>query len=144
MSRRGLRHLVVALAAGTLSGCGKSAEQPWEKVYPAIGTVKFKGKKLGGAVVTLVPLDKEVPSSVRPTATTDEDGVFQLGTYSLADGAPAGDYKAVVMHYPIVGSKENPSAGRNDLPRKYSTADSSDLKVTIDEADGDLPTLELN
>lgn len=134
--------LATLLAAGALAGCGK-AEQPWEKVYPAAGVVKFKGEPIEGAVITLVPVSKEVPSFVRPTATSDWDGTFQLGTYSQADGAPVGEYKAVVLRYPVVGSKESPSAGRNNLPRKYATAETTDLTVTITELASEPQTLEL-
>jgi hypothetical protein len=117
-------------------GCGK-AKNPWDTVYPASGTVVYEGKPLAGAQITLIPEDGDVPNTVRPTATTDEDGSFELGTYSKNDGAPAGTYRVLALHYPIVGSKENPSAGPNDLPKKYANQATTDLKleVTPDGAD---------
>ena len=127
---------IVLIICCVAVGCGK-AKNPWDKVYPAIGTVVYEGKPLAGAQITLIPEDSDVPSTVRPTATTDEDGSFELGTYSKSDGAPAGTYKVLALHYPIVGSKESPSAGPNDLPKKYSNQDTTDLKleVTPDGAD---------
>ncbi len=133
---------LVLITAGTVCGCSK-AQQPWEIVYPASGVVKYQGQPLAGAVITLVPQDKSFPGSVRPTAITDEEGVFEVGTYSVADGAPAGDYKVVVLHYPVIGTAENPSAGPNDLPAKYAKPETTDLKVTIDEEETEIPVLEL-
>jgi hypothetical protein len=133
----------VAIALATMvTGCGQ-AKQPWEKVYPASGVVKFQGQPLAGAVVTLIPQDADFPNSVRPTAITDEDGAFEIGTYSTADGAPAGDYKVLVLHYPVAGTAENPYAGPNDLPPQYARAETTTLKVTIDEEDTEIPPLEL-
>jgi hypothetical protein len=80
---------------------------------------------------------------VRPTATSKADGTFELGTYSAADGAPAGDYKALVLHFPVVGKKENPSAGPNDLPKKYATEATSNLLVTVTEGSTEPLPLEL-
>jgi hypothetical protein len=125
-----------------MAGCGK-AKQPWEKVYPARGVVSFKGKALVGAQIILVPQDDSFPNSVRPSATSQEDGSFSLGTFSTADGAPAGDYKAVVLHYPVVGPKDNPVPGRNVLPAKYARPETTDLRVTISADAEELPPLEL-
>jgi hypothetical protein len=133
---------VATMLAVMFAGCGK-AQQPWEQVYPASGVVKFQGQPLAGAVVTLIPQDREFPSTVRPTAVTDEEGAFELGTYSTADGAPAGDYKVLVLHYPVVGTAENPFAGPNDLPPQYAKAETTTLKVTIEEEETELPPLEL-
>lgn len=120
-------------------GCGK-AKAPWEIVYPAKGTISFNGKPLAGAQITLVSEDKQFPNSVRPTATSKDDGSFEIGTYSHKDGAPQGSYKVLVLHYPVVGSKENPSAGPNDLPPKYSKVDTTDLtyNVTAPTATGEI------
>jgi hypothetical protein len=125
------------------SGCAKEPPKPWEKVYPAKGTVKYKGKPLGGAMITLIPQDAAFPDSVRPSATTKDDGTFELGTYSRSDGAPAGAYKAVVLHFPVVGPKENPSPGPNDLPAKYARPESTDLTVQVSESETDIQPLEL-
>lgn len=129
MIRRIPLSLVLVISTVTV-GCGK-AKNPWETVYPTTGVVVYEGKPLVGAQITLIPEDSDVPSSVRPTATTDEDGSFEIGTYSKNDGAPAGTYKVLALHYPIVGSKENPSAGRNDLPKKYSSQTTTDLKLEV-------------
>jgi hypothetical protein len=132
----------VMSAAMLLVGCGQ-AQEPWEKVYPATGVVKYQGKPLAGAMITLIPEDASFPKTVRPTAVTDADGEFEIGTYSSGDGAPAGNYKVLVLHFPVEGSEEAPHAGPNDLPAKYAKAETTDLKVTIDEEETALPPLEL-
>jgi hypothetical protein len=93
--------------------------------------VTYKGKPLAGAMITLVPTDASFPNSVRPSATSKDDGSFVLGTYSTGDGAPAATYKATVLHFPVVGTKEYPSPGRNDLPAKYGRAETTDLTVVV-------------
>ncbi len=132
----------VMVLSGLLSGCGK-AKQPWETVYPAKGVVQYKGEPIAGALITLIPQDGDVPESVRPTATTNEDGSFQLGTYSKSDGAPAGEYKALVLRYTVVGPPDRPSPGPNNLPKKYARPETTDLTVQVAEGDNDLAPLEL-
>ncbi|HEY0981217.1 MULTISPECIES: hypothetical protein [unclassified Schlesneria] len=133
MSKLRVHRLLLCLtliSSAATVGCGK-AKQPWDTVYPATGVLLLEGKPLAGAQITLIPEDSEVPPSVRPTATTEIDGSFELGTYSKSDGAPAGSYKVLALHYPIVGSKENPSAGPNDLPKKYASQNTTDLKIEV-------------
>lgn len=126
---------MLALLVGTAMGCGK-AKQPWEKVYPAKGVLNYKGAPLAGATITLIPEEADYPETVRPTATSQEDGTFEVG-------APAGEYKAIVLRYTVVGSKENPSPGPNDLPKKYAKAETTDLTVNIDASETEIPPLEL-
>jgi len=132
----------LAAIATALAGCGKPQE-PWEKVYPATGVVTYRGQPLSGAVVTLISEDADFPNSVRPTAVTGDDGGFEVGTYSAADGAPAGEYKVLVLHYPVQGPAENPHAGPNDLPPIYAKAETTTLKISVAEEENELPPLEL-
>ena len=133
--------MFVLASATLIAGCSKP-QQPWEKVYPASGVVRYRGQPLAGAVVTLIPEDKAFPSSVRPTAVTDDEGTFEVGTYSVDDGAPAGKYKVLVLHYPVGGSAENPYAEPNDLPAIYAKAETTTLKISIAEEENEIP-LEL-
>jgi hypothetical protein len=124
------------------SGCGKSSK-PWEKVYAVSGKVKYAGYPLGGALLTFFPRDKSVPVTVRPTATTEIDGSFELGTYSVDDGAPAGDYDVAVTWRPLINSGESVTPGPNQLPVRYSVPESSQLTVKIDANESTIPALEL-
>jgi hypothetical protein len=132
----------LVLCSALLTGCGKTKES-WEQVYPAKGIVNFGGKPVAGAVISLIPQDPEIPDTVRPTATAKEDGTFEIGTYSKADGAPEGKYKVLVLHYPVIGSKASPAAGPNDLPRKYSKAETTDLLVEVVAPNTEFQPLEL-
>jgi hypothetical protein len=136
------RALLLLSVGGPVAGCGK-AKQPWEKVYPAKGVVNYQGKPLAGALITLVPQNETFPSTVRPTATSREDGTFALGTYSAADGAPAGEYKAIVLHYPVAGPKDSPHLGPNVLPKKYAKEETTDLEIKIDAGETKIPALNL-
>jgi hypothetical protein len=135
VSQIGRKFLLLLSMAGLLAGCCK-AKQPWEQVYPAKGVVNYKGEPIGGATITLIPQEADYPESVRPSATSHEDGTFELG-------APAGEYKAIVQRYTVVGPKESPSPGPNDLPPKYAKAETTDLTVNIDPGNTEIPPLEL-
>jgi hypothetical protein len=126
----------------SLVGCGK-AKQPWETAHPTTGVLKFEGRPLAGAHITLVPVDKSIPDTVRPRAFTESDGSFELSTYGENDGAPEGKYKVIAMRYPVVGSKENPSNGPNDLPPKYANPDTTDLVAEVSAPETSLKALEI-
>jgi hypothetical protein len=127
---------------GSVAGCGKGKD-PWEKVYKVRGVVNLDGKPAGGALITFLPQDQKVPSSVRPSAIANWDGTFDIGTYGTGDGAPAGTYKVVVVRFPVIGSPSSPAPGPNDLPPKYSKPDTTDLTVQVKDAETELPPLEL-
>ena len=125
-----------------LSGCGK-AKEPWETTYPVKGVVKYGGKSLAGADVAFFPQGKSIPDSVRPRATTGEDGSFVLWTYEKGDGAPAGNYKVTVVHH-VVGQVNGVTVTHpNDLPAKYSTLQNTDLRAEVGPKETELPPIEL-
>lgn len=123
------------------AGCGKT--QPWEQVVPAKGTVTFKGKPIAGVQLTLFPVNPEFPASVRPTATTSQNGEFQIGTHSATDGAPAGEYKVAVVWHPLVNNGGGPVRGDNALPQKLANPETSDLKIVIAESETTIPNISL-
>lgn len=124
-----------------LSGCGKS--EPWNKVYPVNGVVTYKGKPVKDAELAFFPLDEQVPDLVRPFARTNENGEFSLTTFNHGDGAPAGKYKVTVVHHEVVVVKDIMTAKPNNLPRKYSNRDSSDLVIEVASRETALEPFEL-
>lgn len=134
--------LIFLPAVLSLAGCGPS--NPWKIVYPAAGRIVFKGQPLSGAQIILQPKDPRAPSAVRPTATTDGEGRFQLGTYGQADGAPAGEYGVAVVWHPLANTGAGPVRGENKLPVRYAQFDSSQITVRIEKKATELPALELN
>ncbi|MDB5385277.1 MAG: hypothetical protein JWM11_923 [Planctomycetaceae bacterium] len=134
----------LTLALLTLaSGCGPSGAEPWKKVYPAAGKVRFGGQAIEGAVLILFPKDKSVPANVRPTGTTELDGSFELGTYSVDDGAPAGEYDVAISWRPLIKGEGTATPGPNRLPEHYGKPETSQLTIKIDEDTSTLPTIEL-
>lgn len=138
-----VRGLVLLVGMLTIVGCGR-AKKPWEFVHPVQGVINYQGKPLAEANITLIPVDESIPETVRPTGRTDEDGVFTIGTYSQADGAPAGEYKVLVLRFPVIVTPTSASSGPNNLPKKYSRPETTDLVVTIEEGENSLAPLELN
>ena len=70
------------------SGCGRKG-----KPIPVRGTVTLDGQPVVGAAVNFIP---EGGNGVPAYAETKEDGVFELTTYTLGDGAMAGDYAVTI------------------------------------------------
>jgi hypothetical protein len=85
-------HLAILLAnAVAISGCsGRVA------TYPVSGTVRFDDRQ----PVRVGIIEFRCPETgVSARAKLDDRGAFQLGTFAEADGAPAGDYRVVVVQY---------------------------------------------
>jgi len=131
------------MLATLMVGCGK-AKEPWEIVYPVEGVLNLGGKPLAGASITLIPQDPDVPTTVRPTGRSRDDGTFSLGTYSTEDGAPVGDYKVLVLRFPVIVTASNAVSGPNDLPKKYASVQTTDLTLTVNSDEVELQPLELN
>jgi len=123
------------------SGCG--IRNPWETVYPASGKVTFKGKPVANAEIALFPEDSAAPDTVRPRAKTTDDGAFAVWTYERGDGAPAGRYKATIVHHEVVVTNGAVGAKPNNLPKKYATPQTTDLVLEIAQGQSELPTIEL-
>lgn len=141
MSRRTLLLWSCVGLVGVLSGCGSSL--PWETVYPAAGALTYEGQPLPGAQIILYPIDAAVPESIRPTATTKENGQFEISTHAEGDGAPAGEYRLAVVWHPLIQSEDGNVRGENYLPVKYSKPETSELTVHVDEGVTSIPTIDL-
>jgi len=149
-SDRFMRHsalLSSALACALLAGCGGGGEEaPTNRlpVYPVSGTVKFNGQPVAGADVTFVSTDKDKSAFGR----TDEQGNFQLTTYSANDGAVEGKHTVVVVkgapaaptnqiepedprYDPIAITRIPPPKPKSEFPEKYSDPKKSDLIAVV-------------
>ena len=106
----------VLIAIGTISGCGSNDQFG---TFKAEGTVTLNGKPLSDAHVWLLPKEKnhqEAVLVVRPQGRTGRDGKFVLTTYLQDDGAPAGEYDAIVLH----GENDPDAASWRDRRRWFS------------------------
>jgi hypothetical protein len=118
----------VCSMAFSVTSCG-SKEPP---VYEVRGQILFNGKPVPHAFVALHPLEATQPGSVRPRATTDENGHFILSSYHAEDGAPPGEYIATVeWRKPKQLDSDASVQGPNLLPARYSKPATSDLRVIV-------------
>lgn len=93
-----MRVRVLLLVGGLLitSGCGKKTRPGELPVYPVKGRVTYKGEPMPFAVITFYPADQPFATALKSRATADKDGYYELTTYERNDGAPEGQYGAVL------------------------------------------------
>lgn len=135
--------VVLALGAVGLAGCGGST---MPKVYPATGTVTWKGAPLADATVSFVP-SVGAPSDGR----TDAQGKFTIMTNGMP-GARAGACKVTVSKFAGAGAsmpaaskpedmikmyekKKKGEVEKGEIPAKYGRPDTSGLAAEV-TADG--------
>lgn len=155
MSALRLSSSAAALAAFVLAGCSGAEGGNQVDVYEVTGKVTLNGAPVANALVTFSP------KANQPVATgrTDESGQYTLTTYAAGDGAAAGEYVALVYkdevdtsadsgpaahdpNNPTPRSHAGPSrrtATKSLVPQKYTSADQSDLKVTVKEGENNIP-----
>ncbi len=75
-------------------GCGQKSLSH-NTTYPTKGRILFNGQPASYVIVRFEPIDAK---GVEATGRTDQDGLFELRTYSNeeADGAVPGEYKVVI------------------------------------------------
>jgi hypothetical protein len=155
------RQLVTALVLGGListSGCNGGPKSP--KTVAVKGTVIFRDKPLAKARVTFYSKG----ASINPSAETNEQGQFEIGTKGqgvipganmvtvvlAADGAgsptvmdPTAMLKGTAgspakAEVPVVGNSSGPPSA-NSLPKVYGDAAGTPLNFTIsDKGEADL------
>jgi hypothetical protein len=130
----------IALVMALLAGCGQGTG-----LHRTIGTVRYKGAPVEGAVVTF----RCEEQSKIATGTTDMDGRFELNTYSAGKGAVAGKHKVTVtkfsapagvstvstMEEMVEAAKKPKSAASNtpanQLPKRYEKVETSLLEFEV-------------
>lgn len=123
---------MILLLAVPIVGLGCSGRVA---TYPASGTVKFEdGEPVRVGFVEF----RSEESGLSARAKLDGNGSFSLGTFSDADGAPAGTYKVVVVQVfntpPRVHAHEREARGHAPdarVARLFSEFATSPLRATI-------------
>lgn len=165
-AERGSLRLGLAALALLAPGCG--GETRVER-HPVSGQVLFRGRPAAGAMIVFHdtrPKD-ELRNLPIPRASSRQDGTFELSSYELGDGAPAGTYRVTVVLPEAVlpadpPASEGEAAGAPDeaaaatvvdpesapsprdvLKERYSDPATSGLEVTIAEGRNNLPPFEL-
>jgi hypothetical protein len=129
------RILCWPLIALGLAGCGAPAEPT---LFPARGTVSFRGKAVPRAELTFHP-QFEGPGWM-PVGTVGDDGAFAVSTKLPGDGALPGSYKVTIVWRP--GAAEDETAP-NLLPRRYADPKTTPLVVELGPSSPQLPPIEL-
>lgn len=109
----------------TAMGCGDG--RPGR--VPISGQILIDGKPLEKALVRFVP--SEGRSSL---GQTDSDGRFTLTCYEKNDGATLGKYRVSIIALTSLSGDRVLAR----VPKKYTTADTSELEVEIQEARDDV------
>jgi hypothetical protein len=128
--------IILPLALTPLACRSKAGES---RVYSVRGSVVYQGKPTPGAVVTFFPVGGGT-GTVLPHAEVEDDGTFQLTTYKLKDGAPAGKYDVSVM-WTKPGHGDD--GGEMLIPIQYGNPHTSDLHAEIKEQPNELPPFQL-
>lgn len=127
------------LPAGLLivPGCGPGDRLP---LYSSAGSVVVDGQPAQGVEVRLHPANRfGDPDALRPFATTETDGSFDLGTYEAGDGAPAGSYRATLFWPDRPPGPDHPN---DRLEGAYADPETSDFRVTISESANTIPPFQ--
>ncbi|MBI1325982.1 hypothetical protein GC170_22710 [bacterium] len=116
-----------------LHGCG--GDQPFQSTavdrVPVSGRVVVGRQPVAGAIVTFEPKFDWDPELPKPSAVTDAEGKFDIGTRFDADGAPAGEY--------LVSIKSPEAEGSIQLDAQFGEASRSGLKASISDKPVKLP-----
>lgn len=139
------------MLATVIVGCGSDRLS----TIPVRGAVRVDGKPVAGVQVVLhpVPTDDSRLAKLRPTGRTSSDGTFMVGTYEMADGAPAADYRITAEWFgggpeTTTSTSEDPESASNGtesdrLKGRFANPETSGLKATISQTASDIPPLEL-
>jgi hypothetical protein len=132
-----MRRLWVAcLCLGLVSCSSKYGDHP---PYPTSGQVLVNGQPVKEAQVVFHHEGNWGERSIVPQAWTDANGRFVLATYGVQDGAPAGDYRVVI----IWPSYRRKTLGPDKLGGKFSKPETSGLKAHVEKGVNELPPFDL-
>jgi hypothetical protein len=124
-----VRLLLGAMTVLSVAGCGSGHE----KTYPVHGVVQWSdarpANELAGANVELQRID-EAQRRVSPHGEVQADGTFVLRSYEPADGAPAGEYRAIIR--PVHSPDAEPSTARQLIDRRYHNFQTTPLQLMIE------------
>jgi hypothetical protein len=137
----------IAAFAATLTVCGDGSPPR----APVTGSVRVEGKPAAGAIVVLHPVAGSVAAEaeqLRPTATSERDGSFAVGTWELADGVPAGRWKATVQWFvsESAAADADPETAHLEADRlggAYADPETTPLVVEVADAAVALPPFDL-
>ena len=111
--------------------CSCDSRDPnWKETHPAAGEVYVDGQPAAMLRVTCTNvngMDTENPTL--SSATTDEQGKFEISTYERGDGLPEGEYVLTFMWGELSAIKGY--VGPDKLKEKYLDPEKSEHKFTV-------------
>jgi hypothetical protein len=116
-------------ACCVILGCG---DQSKFTTHPVHGEVFVDGQPATGAEVHFHPVEKEAPPAV---GTVDDEGGFDLTTYSTSDGAAAGDYIVTINWRDERPGDGEIIVGPDRLGERYSKRNVSKLTATVSDGE---------
>ena len=125
-----------------VAGCGNTRYQdpPVLAVAAVSGSVKFGTELPVGAKVTLVPVQR-TEEGIYSSAVVKPNGTFTVSTYGQEDGAPLGEYVALVQWFKPLNGENGNVGGPNVIPKQYSDPAKSPVKVTVKAGSNELPPI---
>jgi len=127
-----LTFLLILLASPFLAGCSGKGKP---KIYPVAGRVMHGEQPVAGARVTFHSLPGHAAPNIDryPTGRTDKDGYFRLTTNEEGDGAPAGNYKVLVVWPLVPGRSDGSGEGEegDKLEGRYASPESSSIEAEV-------------
>lgn len=129
-----LRSTALFLIVVLMAGCGGDppADLPKVELIPVNGVIQVDGKPISGARIALHSSAGGTDAIVNPNGISDSEGKFQLTTYSVNDGAPAGVWNVTVSWAEVLNpGASDPEYGKEKLPQRYQAPASSGLSVEV-------------
>ena len=112
-------------------------------VFPVAGKIRVEGRIPSGAFIVLHPVTKGASLESLPRGVVGSDGLFHIGTFQSADGAPLGEYVVTVEWRPLIRQGDEAFPGPNVLPLQYSNPETSLLRVRITKGKNELDPILL-
>ena len=144
MSRRILAGTICLALLACLVGCPGGDDGDHPQTVPVTGTVTYKDSAVDGARVTFSPASG---SGYAAIGSTDPQGNFTLRCPQWGtEGAVPGSYTVLVSKTEVEGGEADPEEAGPDggaptkvtehLPRRYKSAETSDLSAEV-KAEGE-------
>jgi hypothetical protein len=108
--------------------------------YPVSGQVLVNGQPAKGVRVTFFHSGDWGERAIVPQSWTDDQGRFELATYGVKDGAPAGDYR-VTAEWPAY--RHGKSWGPDKFGGRYTKPETSGLTAHVDKGGNKLEPFAL-
>lgn len=140
------------------TGCdGSESETNRPPTHPVTGVVTYQDSPVAGALITYRSTAGG-DAAYSAFGRTDAEGRYELTTFDSGDGAVTGEYIVTITKYDVPPPPDEPvelseeeitqaemaantstEPPKNELPQKYSSRESSDLRAAVKEGANEIP-----